>query len=880
MAPAQAPMEYGPQTYYDHLRGIVDVGSKISVIGLTWDEIFTALHPVYTKPLRYQPDNGDMYSRVKVERSELYKNFTPEMQSVFDTLLRKYLLDKIPSVRMSRVTHMMRNVNYMVQLYEHIFKREYIICKMEPCENRIQIYSVTANSYVFKFCQVKFLLIARNTPLPMSKRLFERLDVMDCVKDMPDFKYYAELDSTRMTTIEANNSLSLEVYKDFTINADVPEEKLSTLPDSYPLSDFQKDVARFWAYHKERNLYSDLWIEICQYGRYTLYADFVNSRQVILSLNRPDTHHRPSVFFVCGTTGVGKTRATLNLVEPGDAVVVPTPFLVGQWKARAKDHGKTWLRVGLYRSMTAKNPVMPDKGCTLFVDEGHLLKAASNRRAVRDHVDAGGRVVFVTATPGDIMNYATGLGHCQKWTMYSHLMVYGSYELQAGKETEVVRCPMTDVETKFFNVIYEQVMPELMRRKNVGRRIAELFTLFEQVSAGGVFDADFQIERVKKRLLQPTKKAEKRAVEGVNHQERVLHTDSKNDSCPICFEDPLNGLTDVVDISQTIECSHRFCTECITAWTKRPGQRNCPLCRESFTILPWRPLPRKDKKEADKKRKSSSKGGDKKRQKTLSGRASVDESEARVTFTGKRDKFVQMYRAWREKYPKDSLVIGVDTKANLDWYLRTTGGFVLESYDDQQRLEQPGSTAIVEIRKCDGKDLYNANHVWIMDLSRRAYKLVQMVGRVTRLSQQKRVYVKYFVYPFGEFLVRFNETGNLNPTKNTMILFMYHLSIGKFKLYKNILEELIGDVWRLVITSSQAQTLLFNDGELEFNMRTRMVVVPGTIFSFCLDDHPSFLDTTLNRARRPKPVFDNFLEDFRLALTWKRDMAKSKKKQK
>ena len=60
--------------------------------------------------------------------------------------------------------------------------------------------------------------------------------------------------------------------------------------------------------------------------------------------------------------------------------------------------------------------------------------------------------------------------------------------------------------------------------------------------------------------------------------ERSLRNDIFSTCCAICHASKFT-------ISKRLKCGHRFCLQCIDAWTQI--NPSCPLCRESFLVIPW-----------------------------------------------------------------------------------------------------------------------------------------------------------------------------------------------------------------------------------------------------------------------------------------------------
>lgn len=59
---------------------------------------------------------------------------------------------------------------------------------------------------------------------------------------------------------------------------------------------------------------------------------------------------------------------------------------------------------------------------------------------------------------------------------------------------------------------------------------------------------------------------------------RSVYTDMFSTCCAICHASKFT-------VSKRLKCGHRFCLQCIDAWTQI--NPSCPLCRESFLVIPW-----------------------------------------------------------------------------------------------------------------------------------------------------------------------------------------------------------------------------------------------------------------------------------------------------
>lgn len=630
--------------------------------------------------------------------------------------------------------------------------------------------------------------------------------------------------------LRSGGDQALEVYRDF-----APERDDYTLGDSlkHEPNTYQMRALSFLQYHMHQVPADDAYQFLKNTGEYQVWVDFQNDKRVVVSKEKPRPVHRlPKVAVLAGSTGIGKSYsvalfARSHFQQTGEAstVVVPTDKLAEQWHAQLEKHGiapetlciVTWDRV--MRGRVADRVKLD--GGLVFFDEAHKLKSSAARWKRMMSVATSNRpqslAVLVTATITDVVTKLTkAMSKLMPLSFfYSQFVLYDKFDLTAGIETQIIDCQMSASEQQFFDQINAYLYQTCADGTITNERVREVMRVLERVMKSGLFDADFQADAVIARLkamddaVQPVQKRAVHTVTGASHVE------SKNMTCPVCMVDfdPITPCDTQEEYEQQgdtgyvmTDCLHRYCRDCLGFWLER--RNTCPLCRAARPKVVRHRRPPPVVCEEKKKREAEGEAGPAPKR--------ARKEEAPLAFNSKHDRFLSDLEVWRQTHGvTDSLIVAADPEA-CDWYARTLGVTV----NDFEPIRAPGGITVMAMKDHEGLNLDTASHLWLMTSGGgRAYELIQMVGRVTRYSQQKKVHVRYYVYPFGRFLVEYNRTGNLNPNKTTILLYMYHLRSGALGHARQVVENLC----EVEQVTARYPQITLNDGDVTLDVRTGSV---------------------------------------------------------
>lgn len=692
----------------------------------------------------------------------------------------------------SKIRHVARVMFQVAAKQSHLFL----------CVSR-QLLRNEDNIFMFRFlnsrdiCVIKlggamftFMAVDRTYTLAMLSQVSDRMT--EAVNATKGYRYMTNIPNE---VIHGGGKQALEVYRDAAPMADgylVPED----VP--FQPNDYQRRALGFLQYrmHSDHLDVVEHVMTFGVHGRYHLWCDLYDTRSLIVCENKPDhlrvAHRIPRMAVLAGSTGIGKSYAVLlfaqsHYLQTGERakVVVPTDTLATQWLTQVSHFGVkceavevvTWDQV----MKGPKKARVSLEGGLIFFDEAHKIKSTSARwrKMFLAHMS-----VLVTATPTNLVRPLCNTLKIKDHLLYSHLILYDSFDLTHGLETQMIDCAMSVAEQDFFDKMNAYLYKGLHGRTLISDQCKEIMRVMERVMSSGVFDADFQVDRVIARLeAMAAKEKAKELVKRTGDLEKSFVV-PRNTSCVVCMvefgphvpcasEEEFEGQAPRLLTS----CLHLYCYDCLSYWLKR--DRSCPMCRSRDLTLfrHYRPMP--ENWEADKKKREAEvEAREVKRRR---------KEEAPLAFNSKHERFLEDLEVWRERHGgTDTLIVAADPEAS-DWYARTLGVPLC----DFEALKTPGGVAVMPMTNHEGLDLKDASHVWLMTSGGgRAYELVQMVGRVTRFSQEKKVYVRYYLYPFGRFLVEYNRTGNLNPTKSTMALYLYHLYAGELGHARRVVEKL------------------------------------------------------------------------------------------
>jgi hypothetical protein len=367
-----------------------------------------------------------------------------------------------------------------------------------------------------------------------------------------------------------------------------------------------------------------------------------------------------------------------------------------------------------------------------------------------------------------------------------------------------------------------------------------ILRIYERMCAGGQVDIEL-MTAVLGNLMKPSTG---RNIKVRTDAPPTLTFNNKSEDCAIClcaFSDPVQ-----------LVCGHVLCRICLQSLLQIQRPR-CAHCRADLgsIVQLWPPDWATERK-----------------RKIDTVKRNMFESDV-VTLTGKQDLFASEVRAYiEERGPSSRLVVFVKCKQPAKNYIETLRQHkltvALVGVDDTNRRDSLANIVLFREGKADvlvisattqystGHDLHMASHLIVTDFTTTIAKLVQSIGRITRVGQvHKKVRVRILLYRncLDHLLFTRRKLGNFTINHDNCIaweqLSTSHVPgtpMYNVRLFAKIVWQLEDDQLEKIITYSARHggcyavlATRFNHAGLQMNISEEHPTLPR-IYGHFVDD--------------------------------------------
>lgn len=559
-------------------------------------------------------------------------------------------------------------------------------------------------------------------------------------------------------------------------------------------------------------------------------------------------------------TGAGKTLTCvaaflgLGLVKP--MLVVVPPVAINHWGSEIKKH--TTLEVGvsfdrhhaicISETKELARTVFTDKMRILVVtpnvintknfgkyvpkayswlafDEVHKMKVKSSSYKELVSNITYDFVMAITATTASnaksIISIMTEgvFENSSGWTSTVPLLGSCRVHGHVTMELEVDTAPViVEDDKEIFMRLGKHFNNINYKYQHLSGSLSKCMRIAERVCAAGVVDIDL-IDEVYRINMSSTAEVQRmRSTTTIEAKEPppTKTFSTANDDCSVClsaYDDPV----------QTV-CGHVACRNCLVALINMSRAR-CPECRTDFSrpVKIWTPS---FIKKRDRGAEDTSKGKDEK-----TGELDKDQFKNIMKgpmaggqkLSGKSAAFereLSTYMSTRPDGGKLVLYVKAEVPALEYIDILNRSGLIVETcgFGGKNRKESLASidrfkedkkvdVLISNFSYCESIDLCMASHLFVMDFDKTMYRLIQSIGRITRIGQlHSKVFVRIFMYKYGidSYLYEYMGKGRYTANAASMKALEMHMCLEApdtdlntaFKIVKHYCPNLTFDTFK------------------------------------------------------------------------------------